>query len=122
MKSGVVPIPASKWDHELFYHPRPRMPEKTYCKVGAFMNLEVSRKEVGIPPQDFRTMTDSTKMSMFLAGQVIQESGILESDVPRERIAVLISQNPGEAAATLQDVIIRGSLNKIVSAVKRVVD
>ena len=122
MKSGIVPIPASKWDHELFYHPRPRMPEKTYCKVGAFMNLEVSRKEVGIPPQDFRTMTDSTKMSMFLAGQAIQESGILESDVPRERIAVLISQNSGEAAATLQDVIIRGSLNKIVSAVKRVVD
>ncbi len=122
MKSGIIPVPASKWNHELFYHPRPRMPEKTYCKVGAFMNLEVSRKEVGIPPQDFRTMTDSTKMSMFLAGQAIQESGILESDVPRERIAVLISQNSGEAAATLQDVIIRGSLNKIVSAVKRVVD
>ena len=46
----------------------------------------------------------------------------MESDIPRERIAVLISQNSGEAAATLQDVIIRGSLNKIVSAVKRVVD
>jgi Beta-ketoacyl synthase, N-terminal domain len=41
MKSGIIPIPASKWDHDLFYHPRPRMPEKTYCKVGAFMNLEV---------------------------------------------------------------------------------
>ncbi len=122
MKSGIIPIPESKWNHDLFYHPRPRMPEKTYCKVGAFMNLEVSRKEVGIPPQDFRTMTDSTKMSMFLAAQAIQESRILESDIPRERIAVLISQNSGEAAATLQDVIIRGSLNKIVSAVKRVVD
>ena len=83
MKSGIIPIPASKWNHDLFYHPRPRMPEKTYCKVGAFMNLEVSRKEVGIPPQDFRTMTDSTKMSMFLAAQAIQESLILESDIPQ---------------------------------------
>jgi len=121
MKSGIIPVPASKWNHDLFYHPRPRMPEKTYCKVGAFLNLEVSRKEVGIPPQDFRTMTDSTKMTMWLAGKAIQESGILDSDIPRERIAVMISQNSGEAAATLQDVIIRGSLNKIVSAVKRVV-
>ncbi len=65
-------------------------------------------------------MTDATKITMWLAGRAIEESGILESDTPRERIAVLISQNSGEAAATLQDVIIRGSLSKIVSAVKRV--
>ena len=120
MKSGIVPVPQSKWDHSLFFNPRPRVSEKTYCKVGAFQNIEVTRKEIGIPPQDFRTMTDSTKITMWLAGRAIEESGILESDTPRERIAVLISQNSGEAAATLQDVIIRGSLSKIVSAVKRV--
>ncbi len=120
MKSGIVPIPISRWDHALFFNPRPRVSEKTYCKVGAFQNIEVSRKEIGIPPQDFRTMTDSTKITMWLAGKAIEESRILESGIPRERIAVLISQNSGEAAATLQDVIIRGSLSKIVSAVKRV--
>ncbi|MGO9567926.1 MAG: beta-ketoacyl synthase N-terminal-like domain-containing protein, partial [Desulfomonilaceae bacterium] len=120
MKSGIVPVPKSKWDHALFFNPRPRVSEKTYCKVGAFQNIEVSRKEIGIPPQDFRTMTDATKITMWLAGKAIDESGILESDTPRERIAVLISQNSGEAAATLQDVIIRGSLSKIVAAVKRV--
>ncbi len=120
MKSGIVPVPKSRWDHALFFHPRPRVSEKTYCKVGAFQNIEVSRKEIGIPPQDFRTMTDSTKITMWLAGKAIEESGILESGIPQERIAVLISQNSGEAAVTLQDVIIRGSLGKIVSAVKRV--
>jgi malonyl CoA-acyl carrier protein transacylase len=120
MKSGVVPVPKSKWDHSLFFNPRPRVSEKTYCKVGAFQNIEVSRKDIGIPPQDFRTMTDSTKITMWLAGKAIEESRILESGIPRERIAVLISQNSGEAAVTLQDVIIRGSLSKIVSAVKRV--
>jgi malonyl CoA-acyl carrier protein transacylase len=121
MKSGIIPVPGTRWNHELFYHPRPRMPEKTYCKVGAFQNVEVSRKDIGVPPQDFRTMTDATKISMWLAAQAIDESGILESDVRRERIGVLISQNSGEAAATLQDVIIRGSLTNIISAVKRVV-
>ena len=60
MKSGIVHVPPSKWDHRIFYDPRPRVPEKTYCQVGAFQNIEVSRKELGIPPQDFRTMTDST--------------------------------------------------------------
>lgn len=121
MKCGIVPVPQSRWNHELFYHPRPRMSEKTYCKVGAFQNIRVDRKDIGVPPQDFRTMTDATKISMWLARNAVEESGILDSDIPRERIAVLISQNSGEAAATLQDVIIRGALTKIVSAVKSVV-
>ena len=120
MKSGIVSIPPTRWNHEIFYHPRPRMPEKTYCKVGAFQNIDVSRKEIGVPPQDFRTMTDATRITMWLAANAIAESGIMESDIPRERIGVLISQNSGEAAATLQDVIIRGSLTHIISAVKRV--
>ncbi len=81
----------------------------------------MDRKDIGVPPQDFRTMTDATKISMWLARNAVEESGILDSDIPRERIAVLISQNSGEAAATLQDVIIRGALTKIVSAVKSVV-
>ncbi|MBI5250247.1 MAG: acyltransferase domain-containing protein, partial [Desulfomonile tiedjei] len=121
MKSGIVAVPPFRWDHQLFYHPRPRMPEKTYCKVGAFQNIQIDRKDIGVPPQDFRTMTDATKISMWLARNAIEESGILDSDIPRERIAVLISQNSGEAASTLQDVIIRGALTKIVSAMKQVV-
>jgi malonyl CoA-acyl carrier protein transacylase len=120
-KSGIVPVPNTRWNHEQFFHPRPRTPEKTYCRVGAFQHIEVTRKDIGVPPQDFRTMTDSTKLTMWLARRAVEQSGILDSDIPRERIAVLISQNSGEAAATLQDVIIRGALGNIVSAVKRVV-
>ncbi len=122
MKSGVVPVPKHRWNHELFFHPHPRMPEKTYCKVGAFQHIEISRKDIDIPPHDFRTMTNATRITMWLADKAIEESGILESGIPRERISVLISQNSGEAAATLQDVIIRGSLTQIMSAVKRVIN
>ena len=120
-KSGITAVPNTRWDHEQFYHPRPRTSEKTYCRFGAFQNIEITRKDIGIPPQDFRTMTDSTKLTMWLARNAVEQSGILDSDIPRERIAVLISQNSGEAAATLQDVIIRGALGNIVSAVKRAV-
>jgi NAD(P)H-dependent flavin oxidoreductase YrpB (nitropropane dioxygenase family) len=31
MKSGVTLVPPSRWNHELFYDPRPRVPDKTYC-------------------------------------------------------------------------------------------
>ncbi len=116
MKSGIVEVPLSRWNHGIYYHPRPRMPEKTYCKVAAFQNIEISRKDLGIPPQDFRTMTTATRATMWLAKHAIEHSGILDSDIPRERIAVLISQNSGEAAATLEDTIIRGCADRIASS------
>jgi malonyl CoA-acyl carrier protein transacylase len=121
MKSGITLVPPSRWDSELFYDPRPQVPDKTYCKVGAFVNFHISRNELGIPPHDFLTMTEATRLTMWLADRAIQASGILESGIPRERIAVLISQNSGEAAGTLTNIIIRAYIHDILGAIKRAV-
>ncbi len=121
MKSGITLVPPSRWDHGLFYDPRPLVSDKTYCKVGAFLDFSISRTDLGIPPQDFRTMTDATKITLWLADKAIRASGILESDIPRERIGVIISQNSGEAAGTLNSIIIRAYVHDILTAVKRAV-
>jgi malonyl CoA-acyl carrier protein transacylase len=121
LKSGITAIPASRWDHSLFYDPRPLVSDKTYCQVGAFLDFPVSRAELGIPPQDFRTMTEATKLTLWLAEKAIQNSGILDSDIPRERIGVVVSQNSGEAAGTLTSIIIRAYTHDILEAVKRAV-
>jgi len=121
MKSGVTLVPPSRWNHDHFYDPRPRVTDKTYCQVGAFVDFPVSRNELGISPQDFRTMTAATRTTLWLAQKAIRASGILESGIPRERIAVLISQNSGEAAGTLTDMIIREYVHEILPAIKRAV-
>jgi malonyl CoA-acyl carrier protein transacylase len=121
MKSGITLVPPSRWDHRCYYDPRPHAADKTYCKVGAFLDFPISRNELGIPPQDFRTMTEATRITMWLADKAIRASGILESDIPRERIGVLISQNSGEAAGTLTNIIIRAYVYDILAAIKRAV-
>ena len=121
MKSGITLVPPSRWDHALFYDPRPQVSDKTYCKVGAFLDFSLSRNELGIPPHDFRTMTTATKITMWLAERAIQASGLLDSDIPRERIGVLISQNSGEAAGTLTNMIIREHIHDILADIKRAV-
>ncbi|WP_306549732.1 SDR family NAD(P)-dependent oxidoreductase [Desulfobulbus sp.] len=121
MQSGITLIPPSRWDHSLYYDPRPQVPDKTYCQVGAFLNFPISRKELGIPPHDFRTMTEATRITMWLADKAIRESGLLDSNIPRERIGVLISQNSGETAGTLINMIIRGHVHDIVGSIKRAV-
>jgi len=119
MKSGITRIPSSWWDQERFYDPRPHIMDKTYCNVAAFMDFHASRSELGIPPHDYRTMTDATKITMWLAEKAIRASGILESGIPRERIGVLISQNSGETAATLTPLIIRENVHNILAAIRQ---
>jgi hypothetical protein len=50
-----------------------------------------------------------------LAEKAIQASGIMASSIPRERIGVLISQNSGEAAVTLTELIIREYVHDILT-------
>ncbi len=121
MKSGITLVPPSRWDQALFYDPRPHIPDKSYCRVGAFLDFNISRNELGIPPHDFRTMTEATKITLWLADRAIRASGILESDIPRERIGVFISQNSGEAAGALNNTIIRAFVHDILGAVQRAV-
>ncbi|MGD9948755.1 MAG: SDR family NAD(P)-dependent oxidoreductase [Desulfobulbus sp.] len=120
MQSGITLVPPSRWDHSLFYDSRPQVSDKTYCKVGAFLNFSASRKELGIPPHDFRSMSEATKITLWLADKAIRASGILDSGIPRERIGVLISQNSGEAAGPLPNTIIRAYVHDIIGSIQRV--
>ena len=118
LKSGITEVPTSRWDHSMFYEPRPGTQEKTYCKVGAFHHVDISRKDLNIPPQDFRTMSNATKLTLYLANQAIRDAGIVDSNIPRERIGILISQNSGESASTLGDLFIGVTAQKIVHSLQ----
>ena len=121
MKSGITLVPPSRWDHGRYYDPRPRVSDRTYCNVGAFLDFQISRNELGIPPQDFRSMTSATQITMWLADKALRDSGLLASDIPRERISAIIAQNSGEAAGTLNSIIIRAYVHDILAAVNRAV-
>jgi acyl transferase domain-containing protein/NAD(P)H-dependent flavin oxidoreductase YrpB (nitropropane dioxygenase family)/NAD(P)-dependent dehydrogenase (short-subunit alcohol dehydrogenase family)/acyl carrier protein len=122
MKSGIVEVPISRWDVNPFYNPDPRARGKTYCRVGGFQHIQISRKELGIPPQDFRTMADSTKLTMLLAEQAVTDADILSSHIPRERISVLISQNSGESASTIGQLIVNINAPDIIRSLKGVLN
>ena len=73
MKSGITLVPPSRRDYVLFYDPRPQVPDST-IKVGAFLDFHISQRNSGIPPHDFRTMTEATRITMWLADRAIRAS------------------------------------------------
>ncbi len=122
MKSGISEIPADKWKHSDIFKVNSSAPGKTYCKVGAFLSLDITRKELGIPPHDFRTMTASTKLTLWLAHRAIRDSAILDSEILRHRIGVLVSQNAGEFGSTTADLSIYSRAREIARTIRRSCD
>ncbi|MDD4953098.1 MAG: beta-ketoacyl synthase N-terminal-like domain-containing protein, partial [Desulfovibrionaceae bacterium] len=96
MKSGVRAIPAERWDHSAYYDPAPMTPGRTYSRYGAFAGIEVQRRDLDVSPQDFRVMSDSTRLTLHLARLVVEESGLALNGPPAERVGVIVSQNSGE--------------------------
>jgi acyl transferase domain-containing protein/NAD(P)H-dependent flavin oxidoreductase YrpB (nitropropane dioxygenase family)/NAD(P)-dependent dehydrogenase (short-subunit alcohol dehydrogenase family)/acyl carrier protein len=119
MESGISEIPADKWDHSSIFKPNSSNSGETYCKVGAFLSLDIARKELGIPPHDFRTMTASTKLTLWLAHRAIQDSTILDSEIASHRIGVLVSQNAGEFGSTTADLTIFTAAKSIADAIRQ---
>jgi acyl transferase domain-containing protein/NAD(P)H-dependent flavin oxidoreductase YrpB (nitropropane dioxygenase family)/NAD(P)-dependent dehydrogenase (short-subunit alcohol dehydrogenase family)/acyl carrier protein len=118
LKCGVTEVPPSRWSHSAYFHAAPGKTGKTYCRVGAFQSLAVNRKEIGVPPQDFNTMCQSTRMTLWLAKQALDSSGILDSSTPRERIGVIVSQNSGEMGSTVADLVVAMGAGEIVETIR----
>ena len=117
MKSGIIEVPGDKWDHSSIYSKEVMSPGKTYCRVGAFLSLDISRKELGISPHDFRTMAESTKLTLWLAQRALADSKILESGISRERIGVIVSQNAGEFGSTTASLTIATASREIAATI-----
>ena len=120
LRNGVVAVPAAKWDHERYFDSRPMVSGKTYCRAAAFHDLRVSRREIAVAPQDFKNMTEATKIALWVAGKAVGDSRILESDIARDRIGVILSQNVSEMTPISADLSIREALPDLLAAVRRV--
>ena len=120
LRNGVVAVPAAKWDHSRYFDPRPMLSGKTYCRAAAFHDLRVSRRDIAVAPQDFKNMTEATKIALWVAGNAVTDSHILESDIARQRIGVILSQNVSEMTPISADLSIREALPDLIAAVRRV--
>jgi len=103
-KTGIGTVPKERWNHAVYHRPNQVGSGFSYTDVGAFMGLQCTRKDLGVSPQDFRTMSHSTRLTLLLARRAVEESG-LAARVPGARVAVLTSQNSAEAASTIRPVV-----------------
>lgn len=104
MHSGLRPIRLLQDDPPHFVDPDNFIPGiNTYCGVIGHADFHCTRQDLDLPPQDFRAMSISSRLSLLLAKQAIESSGLDKAGYDPQRVGVFISQNSGEAASTLWD-------------------
>lgn len=105
MRSGLCLTKILPDDPPSFVAPDNFVPGvNTYCGVIGHADFSCTRQDLDLPPQDFRAMSTSTRLSLLLAKQVMAASGLVDAGYEAQRIGVFVSQNSGEAASTLWDV------------------
>jgi len=122
LRSGITAVPQEKWNHDRYVDPRPMVSGKTYCRVAAFQQLQVNRHDIDVSPQDFKNMTTATKLALWTAKQAVDDAGILQSDIDRQKIGVILSQNATEMTPISGDLAVRDAIPDILAAIGRVID
>lgn len=105
MRSGLSTVRPLADDPPHFIQAETFVPgQNSYCNVIASADLTCTRQDIDLPPQDFRAMSTSTRLTLLMAKQAIAAAGLAQAGYAPDRVGVFVSQNSGESASTLWDV------------------
>ncbi|WP_228059619.1 type I polyketide synthase [Plectonema radiosum] len=88
----ITDVPASRWSVEDYYHPDPKIPDKTYCKRGGFIpEVDFNPMEFGLPPNQLEVTDISQLLGLVVAKQAFCDAGYdSESGFNHDRTGVIL--------------------------------
>ena len=90
---SIKEVPADRWLADLYYHPDPNIPDKTYSKIGSWVQgYHFNPLEWGImiPPKVLANMDDSQTWAIAASRQALVDYGYPERPLDSERVAVIL--------------------------------
>ncbi len=94
----ITEIPKDRWDPAVHYSSDKSAPDKTYSKIGGFLDpfdFSILAKKYKIPPKVITAMDLSQKFALLAAGDALEDAGYANKDFDRSRTAVIIGNSMG---------------------------
>jgi trans-AT polyketide synthase, acyltransferase and oxidoreductase domains len=80
-----------RWKQDLFYNPDPRVADKSYSKIGAFVpNFQFKPMEFRLTPKTIQQMDRGQKMALLATREAFRDSGYHDKPFDRQRVRVII--------------------------------
>ncbi|SDQ15802.1 type I polyketide synthase [Pseudovibrio sp. Tun.PSC04-5.I4] len=91
-QSSVTEIPADRWSHFRYIHPRISEPGKTYTfKAGVLENLwDFDPAVFGISPREAEQMDPQQRILLQLTWEAIEDAGISPDEIAGENVGVYV--------------------------------
>lgn len=106
---AIREVPKDRWDPELYFSIDHAAPEKTYSKIGGFIErVRFDSKRFRIPPKTLGAIDDVQKMALTAVADALQDAGL--ETLPgsndgkifdRNRVAVILGNSMGGEAEDL---------------------
>ena len=94
----VTDVPKDRWDPDLYYDPDPRVPDKTYSRIGGWVRefpWDPIAWRLPIPPKVGDQMDDTQKWAVSAARAALVDAGWPDWKVDPQRVAVIIGNAIG---------------------------
>ncbi len=93
-KYSIKEVPKDRWDPKVYYDPDAKAPDKTYTKIGSFIeDFEFNSLEFRIPPKMALVMDRTQKWGLTAVKQALQEIDL--ENIDRERVSVILGNSMG---------------------------
>ncbi|HKJ28445.1 MAG TPA: polyketide synthase, partial [Anaerolineales bacterium] len=91
-RDSIREVPAYRWSAEMYYNPDPSIPDKTYSKIGSWVedfNFNPFKWGIMIPPRVLDNMDDSQKWAIAASHEALSDYGYPDRELPTDRVAVI---------------------------------
>ncbi|RDV36640.1 SDR family NAD(P)-dependent oxidoreductase [Bradymonadaceae bacterium TMQ3] len=94
--SAIKEVPADRWDPALYFDEDPAAPDKTYSKIGGWIEgFEFDRRRFRMPPRVVASVDPTQLLCLEAVHEALEDAGYLEREFPRDRCAVILGNALG---------------------------
>ncbi|MBI4423664.1 MAG: acyltransferase domain-containing protein, partial [Elusimicrobia bacterium] len=95
-KDCIVEVPADRWDWRLYYNPDRSAPDKTYSKIGGFVEgFRFDPLKLRIPPPVAAQMDTVQHLAVTATAEALRDAGYDKRPFDPERTAVILGNSMG---------------------------
>ena len=90
-------MPVSRWGNpDFYYHPDPKIPDKTYTKIGGFLaEFKFDPLRYRIPPSVAQKMDRTQQLAVTCVGEALEDAGLSAEELKGKRVGIIIGNSMG---------------------------